>query len=283
MTVSMTQHNTDRFSRFVALFSQMLNAQPREPAMLSQGKELLAELVRQDDWLDPAFCQPDAQRYQQYLLHLDPAERFSVVSFVWGPGQSTPIHDHTIWGLVGMLRGSELCQPYSKMSDGRWAAAGLQLELLPGDVEVINPKLGDVHRVCNASKEQVSISIHVYGGNIGTTQRSVYTPEGGKKLFVSGYSPVPLSYHDRASQTSASTASARGLSPEPKASVAASQPPGQQPVIKSWMAKSAADQITQLAPLKNAQSQFKPTPPHLPISPVSAGMTLEASVQVTPV
>jgi predicted metal-dependent enzyme (double-stranded beta helix superfamily)/rhodanese-related sulfurtransferase len=279
MTMSMTQHNTDRFSRFVALFSQMLNAQPRESALLSQGKELLSELVRLDDWLDPAFCQPDAQRYQQYLLHLDPAERFSVVSFVWGPAQSTPIHDHTIWGLVGMLRGSELCQPYSKMSDGRWAAAGLQLELLPGDVEVINPKLGDVHRVCNASKEQVSISIHVYGGNIGTTQRSVYTPEGGKKLFVSGYSPVPLSYHDRASRASVSTAPARGLSPEPKASVAAPQPSVQQPVIKSWMAKSAADQITQLAPLKNAQSQFKPTPPHLPISPLSAGMTLEDGVK----
>jgi len=256
----MTQLRTDRFSRFITLFSQMLSAQPRESLLLVQGKELLSDLVRVDDWLDPVFSQPDAQHYQQYLLHLDPAERFSVVSFVWGPGQSTPIHDHTIWGLVGMLRGSEMCQPYSKMSDGRWAAAGLQLDLLPGDVEVINPKLGDVHRVWNASQQEVSISIHVYGGNIGTTQRSVYTPEGGRKPFVSGYSPVALGFHQRmASEGLQSSPPQELVSESPSMEVPAQTLPQTQ-VIKSWMSKSAAEQITQLAPIKNAQSQFKPSP-----------------------
>jgi len=268
----------------------MLSAQPREALLLSQGKELLTELVRVDDWLDPAFCVPDSRHYQQYLLYLDPAERFSVVSFVWGPGQSTPIHDHTIWGLVGMLRGSEMCQPYAKMSDGRWAPAGLQLDLLPGDVEVINPKLGDVHRVWNALQNEVSISIHVYGGNIGTTQRSVYTPEGGRKLFVSGYSPLtstpaplapssastlPLTSSPTASSQAmgtlansvanstslAGTANARLKAADPQASASmegSATSSLQEPVIKSWMSKSAAEQITQLTPIKNAQSQFKP-------------------------
>jgi hypothetical protein len=273
--MAMTQLNTERFSRFVVLFSQLLGAQPRESLLLTQGKELLTELVRFDDWLDPAFCQADSQRYQQYLLHLDPAERFSVVSFVWGPGQSTPIHDHTVWGLVGMLRGSEMCQPYSKMSDGRWAAAGLQLEMLPGDVEVINPKLGDVHRVWNASRDQVSISIHVYGGNIGTVQRSVYTPEGGRQLFVSGYSPVPLSFDQRMSQGASLKPLARGFAPDPDGGGVASQSSPQQPVIKSWMAKSAAEQITQLAPIKNAQSQFKPAPAIAPISPTNTTSPLD--------
>ena len=279
--MAMTQLNTDRFSRFVTLFSQLLGAQPRESLLLTQGKELLTELVRFDDWLDPAFCQADSQRYQQYLLHLDPAERFSVVSFVWAPGQSTPIHDHTVWGLVGMLRGSEMCQPYSKMSDGRWAAAGLQLEMLPGDVEVINPKLGDVHRVWNASKDQVSISIHVYGGNIGTVQRSVYTPEGGRQLFVSGYSPVPLSFDQRMSQGASFSPPARAFAPDPDvgAGGVASQSSLQQPVIKSWMAKSAAEQITQLAPIKNAQSQFKPAPASAPISPANSTSALDESLK----
>ena len=42
----------------------------------------------------------------QYLLYCDPEERFSVVSFVWGPGQSTPTHDPSVWGLIGVLRGA---------------------------------------------------------------------------------------------------------------------------------------------------------------------------------
>ena len=41
-------------------------------------------------------AQPHPQYYQQHLLHCDPLERFSVVSFVWGPGQKTPVHDHTV-------------------------------------------------------------------------------------------------------------------------------------------------------------------------------------------
>ena len=60
-----------------------------------------------DAWLPEAYAEA-GPRYRQYLLHCDPLERFCVVSFVWGPGQKTPIHNHTVWGLVGMLRGEEI-------------------------------------------------------------------------------------------------------------------------------------------------------------------------------
>lgn len=45
-------------------------------------------------------------------------ERFSIVSFVWGPGQATPIHDHRVWGAIGMLRGAEENQRYQLDADG---------------------------------------------------------------------------------------------------------------------------------------------------------------------
>ena len=47
-----------------------------------------------------------------------------MVSFVWGPGQKTPIHDHTVWGLVGMLRGAERCRLYERAADGQVRARG---------------------------------------------------------------------------------------------------------------------------------------------------------------
>jgi predicted metal-dependent enzyme (double-stranded beta helix superfamily) len=41
-----------------------------------------------------------------------------VVSFVWAPGQGTPIHDHRVWGLVGVLRGAETSERFVRQGDG---------------------------------------------------------------------------------------------------------------------------------------------------------------------
>jgi predicted metal-dependent enzyme (double-stranded beta helix superfamily) len=62
-----------------------------------------------------------------------------VVSFVWGPGQATPIHNHTVWGLIGMLRGRERSQPYVRDAAGHWLPSGPAQELRPGQVEAVSP------------------------------------------------------------------------------------------------------------------------------------------------
>ena len=52
----------------------------------------------------------------------------------------------------------------------------------------VSPTIGDIHRVSNACDDRVSISIHVYGGNIGRIHRHVFDPAtGAEKSFVSGY------------------------------------------------------------------------------------------------
>ncbi|CAM3861457.1 cysteine dioxygenase [Paracidovorax anthurii] len=177
---------------FVRRFTQLIDQRPAEPEVIERGGALLRELVARDGWLPADYARPDATRYQQYLLHADALDRFSVVSFVWGPGQSTPIHDHTVWGLIGMLRGSEDSQAYSQDAAGRWQPHGPAHRLRPGDVEAVSPTLGDVHRVSNAQADAVSVSIHVYGADIGSVRRSVYPPEGGRKPFVSGYGNATL-------------------------------------------------------------------------------------------
>ena len=159
--------------------------------VLQEGRALLQALVSQDDWLAPAHAVPHPERYQQFLLYADPQDRFSVVSFVWGPGQSTPIHNHTVWGLVGMMRGQEGCQAYVQNERGQWVAQGDSLTLLPGQVEAVSPTIGDVHQVWNGLKDQASISIHVYGANIGKVNRNVFASDGTSKAFVSGYSNAP--------------------------------------------------------------------------------------------
>ena len=174
---------------FVVAMTKLVGETSDEARLLEGARPLLAKLIADDGWLPEACAQPHPVYYQQHLLHCDPLERFSVVSFVWGPGQQTPVHDHTVWGLVGMLRGAERCQAYAREASGRWLPQGEELVLRPGDIEAVSPRIGDVHRVANALADRPSISIHVYGANIGAVRRHVFDPETGEaKDFVSGYS-----------------------------------------------------------------------------------------------
>ena len=181
-------NNLSRLRRAVVGFAELIESTKAEQAILEGGTLLLADLVAHDDWLPDAFAQPDPERYQQFLLHSDSQQRFSIVSFVWGPGQSTPVHDHTVWGLIGVLRGAEIAQRYRITPNGALEEEGAAKRLDAGAVDAVSPRIGDIHRVSNAFDDRTSISIHVYGGNIGAVTRSVYPAGGGRKTFISGYS-----------------------------------------------------------------------------------------------
>lgn len=178
----------DRLRRFVIELTALLERQPEESVILDNGQGLLKQLVEHDDWLPEQFAEPHPDHYLQYLLHVDPQQRFSVVSFVWGPGQRTPVHDHRVWGMIGMLRGAELGQRFERQPDGTLLPQGEALRLERGDVECVSPRIGDIHQVSNAFEDRVSISIHVYGGDIGAVKRAIYLADGSEKPFISGYS-----------------------------------------------------------------------------------------------
>ncbi|MEI9930285.1 MAG: hypothetical protein WDM89_06970 [Rhizomicrobium sp.] len=180
-----------RLRRATTEFSRLVRGVSGEAEILREGEAVLASLIAQDDWLLDAYAEARTERYQQYLLYCDAEERFSIVSFVWGPGQETPIHNHTVWGLVGVLRGAEQSQRYA-LVDGKLIPTGME-ELLPvGSVDAVSPRVGDIHKVRNAFNDRDSISIHVYGGNIGAVRRAVYRTDGDEKPFISGYSNTSL-------------------------------------------------------------------------------------------
>ncbi|PPQ26692.1 cysteine dioxygenase family protein [Rhodopila globiformis] len=184
---SQTSPSPPRLGQFIAAFTRLLDTAPAEDVILQRGGALLATLVAQDDWLPEPFAAPDPLRYRQYLLHCDRQERFCVVSFVWGPGQRTPVHNHTVWGLVGMLRGKEIAQDYTLAPNGH-LIAGKRHRLSPGQITAVSPRIGDIHTVENALPDSSSVSIHVYGANIGTLPRTAFDLEtGAPKTFISGY------------------------------------------------------------------------------------------------
>ncbi len=177
----------DRLREFVTETTKVVSAHTDENAIVTRVKPLLAKLIAHDDWLPEQFTLPHPTYYQQYLLHCDPLDRFSVVSFVWGPGQFTPIHDHTVWGLIGMLRGAENSRGFTREKSGRLLQADEE-RLEQGQVAAVSPSIGDIHQVSNAIADKPSISIHVYGANIGAVKRHVFSAaDGAMKDFVSGY------------------------------------------------------------------------------------------------
>ena len=192
----------NRLRRLVCDLTALSNADADEPELLGRAGASLRDLVSADDWLPAEFAEPDPAQYRQYLLYCDPLERFSIVSFVWGPGQRTPVHDHTVWGLIGMLRGVEISSNYTRNQAGKLECQGV-LHLVPGQITAVSPQIGDIHQVENALTDRPSISIHAYGANIGAVARHVYVLDSGEtKPFVSGYANKRLpNLWDRSAET----------------------------------------------------------------------------------
>lgn len=197
--------------RFVVQATQLAGREMGEAQRLDALRPLLADLIADDAWLPAWAAQPHPEHYQQYLLHCDPLERFSVVSFVWGPGQRTPVHDHTVWGLIGMLRGAETGQRYTRDAQGKVEPQGAPQRLERGEIEAVSPSIGDLHVVANAFDDRPSISIHVYGANIGAVARHVFEPGTDRvKDFVSGYASAQVpNLWDRSHAVRASLGGAR--------------------------------------------------------------------------
>jgi 3-mercaptopropionate dioxygenase len=204
-------NNLARLRRFIGDMTSLVGGawQDRdETAVVEVGARLLGDLVKHDDWLPESMARCPPHGYAQNMLWCDPFERFSLVSFVWAPSAETPVHDHQMWGLVGMLRGSEISQAFSQDASGA-LVTGAATTLAPGDVEVLRPSLGDIHRVTNALGDCGSLSIHVYGGNIGAVKRHTFDPATGKRsLFISGYTnQIVPNLWDRSAEVRAITSS----------------------------------------------------------------------------
>jgi len=212
METNMQQHgNAARFRQFVTALDALVSAAHDEARILDAGEKLLRELVLHDDWLPDEFAKPEPGTYRQYLLYCDPRERFSIASFVWAPGAGTPVHDHTVWGLVGVMRGAELCREYPLPQAGKTMLAQNEHRVGPGSVDRVSPTIGDIHTVSNALADEVSVSIHVYGANIGAVSRHVYdAASGAVKPFVSGYhNSVLPNFWDRSAEVRAAAERAR--------------------------------------------------------------------------
>lgn len=181
--------NIRRLREFVVGMTGLVQRVGRdETALLREGGELLGRLIANDDWLPDAFAAPHRAHHQEYLLHCDPLGRFSVLSFVLAPAQKTPVHDHTVWALIGVLRGTERIDEYRHEGQGAPMQKTGEHLCRAGDIEVASPAIGDIHVIANERRDQAAVSVHVFGGNIGGLMRRTFSLANGEPhALVSGY------------------------------------------------------------------------------------------------
>lgn len=163
------------FAQFLERMDSLVAAKDDPHVIADETGHLLAGLLEHPEFLEERFRRPAAASYRQHLVHVHPRGTYSVVALVWKPGQATPVHDHRCWCVVGVLQGQELETRYHLYRRG-------EAELLvrdgasvysQGQVCRLVPPAEDIHRVENAGAEGVSISIHVYGTDIGAMRTSI--------------------------------------------------------------------------------------------------------------
>ena len=105
---------------------------------------------------------------------------YSVVAMTWGPGQGTPIHDHSgVWCVEGIWEGQlEITQYELRERDGerfRFEPVGTNLAG-PGSAGSLIPP-HEYHTIRNPSDRDIAISLHIYKQPLLCCAQ--FLPEGG--------------------------------------------------------------------------------------------------------
>jgi len=181
------------FRRFREEAEAIVRASPSESEILRGLKPRMEKLLATPESVSPEAFAPRKDRFANNLLYRPKDQAFSVMAGAWAPGQTTPIHDHLTWAVVGVYQGQERESIYRRTDDGSDPARAT-LELASarfnekGHVTVLSHT--GIHRIDNVSPRP-SYSVHVYGRDIGTLERHSYDPVTGTvSKFVSGYCNV---------------------------------------------------------------------------------------------
>jgi predicted metal-dependent enzyme (double-stranded beta helix superfamily) len=102
----------------------------------------------------------------------------------WPPGLSTSAHDHRMWAVIGVYRGSEVNHFYERTPDGL-RECGVK-SVTCGEVLVLDDAV--IHAVENPQRETTA-ALHVYGGDLLGIERSAWGPDGREVAFVDDASP----------------------------------------------------------------------------------------------
>lgn len=178
---------------FIGDVDRVVRSCHSESEVLMHLKPLMQELIASPNDIPPDAFRTRKDRFANNLIYMPKDMVFSINGAVWLPGQTTPIHDHLTWAIVGIVEGEERESIYRRTDDGsdpKRAALQRVSERInrKGHVTVLGR--AGIHRIDNVS-DKPSLSVHLYGRDIGNSERHSYDPVTGEiGTFVPGYCNV---------------------------------------------------------------------------------------------
>ena len=123
--------------------------------MMREGSVQLPECV----------FEPVADHYARRELYMSPDRGYGVIAMTWGPGQGTPIHDHSgLWCVEGVWHGQLEITQYDlteRRGDAfRFTDVGTLIAGTGSAGSLIPPH--EYHTIRNASDTHVAVSLHIY-------------------------------------------------------------------------------------------------------------------------
>ncbi len=114
----------------------------------------------------------------EVVLYRDPARLFSLRIYLFGPGDHTPVHDHSSWGVSGPAFGELEVVRYRPAAEaGRLLALPPQ-RLRPGQIECTPALEEGIHRT-GSPGPGATLMVSVYGTPQRRLYLQFYDPEGG--------------------------------------------------------------------------------------------------------
>ena len=129
--------------------------------------------------LPECVLEPVADHYARRELYRCEASGYSVVAMTWGPGQGTPIHDHSgLWCVEGIWHGQlEITQYELREQHGdrfHFEPVGTHLAGAGSAGSLIPPH--EYHTIRNPSRDAIAVSLHIYKQAL--TCCAMFQPEG---------------------------------------------------------------------------------------------------------
>ena len=178
-----------------------LQSREAEPTVVIEAiRPLFADLLADKGWLPAKYQEPSPDSGMgsgigQWLLYRAGDGSLALSALVVPPGASTPVHDHLAWGLVGLFRGAQDEEVFTRRDDGADDARAVlevaeRRSLVPGDFYALLPET-DIHRVTTTS-DVTSVSLHLLGIDNGCIWRHRFHPDEQRvEPFRSGYVNQP--------------------------------------------------------------------------------------------
>jgi predicted metal-dependent enzyme (double-stranded beta helix superfamily) len=189
-----------RLRAFIAEVGRIRHAHDDPRQIIAAIRPHFAALLADRTWLPERYQEPAegsgmGSGIGTWLLYRAGDGSLALSALVVPPGAQTPVHDHLAWGLVGLYRGSQDEEVFTRTDDGASEEeASLEImerrALREGDFYELLPET-DIHRVRTTS-DVTSVSLHLLGIDNGCIWRHRFLPEEGKVVpFKSGYVNVP--------------------------------------------------------------------------------------------